>query len=49
MSSLRDEDVRGLDVAMHDARGASGIECVGDLDAEQQNLVDLDRLAGLSG
>src|SRR5271169_3198692 len=36
MSALGDEDVRRLDVAMHDSSGMSGVECVGDLDGERE-------------
>ncbi len=31
-----DEDVRGLDVAMHDSSRMSGVECVRDFDGERQ-------------
>jgi hypothetical protein len=33
--ALRDEDVRWLNIAMHDACGVSGIECVCDFDAQR--------------
>ena len=36
-----DEDVRRLDVAVHDVLGVCGIQCFGDLDSEFQNDVDL--------
>ena len=35
VSALGDEDVRGLDVAMHDAFGVRGVQRVGDLDGER--------------
>jgi hypothetical protein len=34
MSTLGDEDVRGLNVTVDDALGVSGVESVGDLDSD---------------
>jgi hypothetical protein len=34
VSPGRDEDVVGLDIAMNDAHGMSGVQCVGNLDSE---------------
>jgi hypothetical protein len=34
MSTLGDEDVRGLDVAVDDAFGVGGVESVGNLDSD---------------
>ncbi len=39
------EDVGGLDVAMDDPLGVRGVERVGDLDAEIEDLLQLERLA----
>jgi len=46
LAALRDEDIVGLDVAMDDALGVGGIESIGDLDRQFQQLVGLERLAG---
>src|SRR5437667_8932175 len=43
MSSLRDEDVRRLDVAMDDSFGVGCIECIGNLDSKQQHRLQLQR------
>jgi hypothetical protein len=40
-----DEEVRGLDVAMHDALRVSGLECVGDLLAQPDHFLDRQRAA----
>ena len=44
VSAIGDEDIRRLDVAMNDALGMSGIERVGNLDAEVNTS---DRFEGL--
>ena len=46
MAAAGDEDVRRLDVAVDDPGGVRGIQRVGDLDAERQQRVDLERAAG---
>ena len=46
VAPLRQEDVRGLDVAMHDALRVRGVKGVGDLDTEIDNLVNLEHAAG---
>ena len=46
VAPLGQENVCGLDVAMHDALRVRGVKGVGDLDAEIDNLVDLERAAG---
>ena len=38
-----DEDVRGLDVAVHDAAGVGGLEGIGDLRAEIEQRLELER------
>src|SRR5580692_9842749 len=43
VAALGYEDVGGFDVAVHDAFGVRGIECVGDLDGEGKQSVQLDR------
>ena len=43
--AIRDEEVRGLDVAMDDPCGVCGLQRVGDLDRKQQQHVDVDRAA----
>ena len=40
-----DEDIRGLDIAMDDSSGVSGIERVGDFDAQFEQRLELERLA----
>src|SRR5208282_5887606 len=45
LTSIRNEDVRGLDVAMDDAFGVSCIEPIGNLDAQIKHLLDPQRLA----
>src|ERR1700688_1103296 len=42
-SALGDENVRRLDVAMHDALGMGRVERVGNLDAESQKRVIVER------
>ncbi len=46
VSALRDENVRGLDVAMDDAFGVSGVESVGDFDGKRNELIVGERAAG---
>ena len=45
LTSIRDEDVRGLDVPMDDALRVCRIQCIGDLDAQIEQRFDLQRLA----
>ena len=45
MTSVRDEDVRGLDVAMDDAFRMCRVESLGNLDAQIEHRLDLHRLA----
>src|SRR5579864_1165934 len=45
LASIRDEDVRGLDVPMDDTLRVRGVESVGDLDAQIEHCLDLQRLA----
>ena len=45
LSSARDEDVRGLHVAVNDAVGVRGLEPVGDLDPELEDTVHRQRPA----
>jgi hypothetical protein len=45
LTSIRDEDVRGLDVAMDDTLRMCRVERVRDLDAQIENRLDLQRLA----
>ena len=44
--AVHEEDVRGLDVAVHDSLRVRGIQAVGDLDADLQELRNLDGLDG---
>src|SRR5208282_2444927 len=46
LTSTRDEDVRRLDVAMHNALRVRRIQRIGDLDAEINRRLNLQRLAG---
>jgi hypothetical protein len=46
LTSIRDEDVRGLDVAMDDTLRMCRIQCVGNLDSQIEHHFDLQRLAG---
>ena len=41
-----DEDIGGLDVAMDDAFGVSGVERVGNVDADFEEAIDFERRAG---
>ena len=45
LTSIRHEDVRGLDVPVDDALGMSRVESVGDLDAQIEHRLDLQRPA----
>ena len=45
LTSIRDEDVRGLDVPMDDALRMCRVESVGNLDAQIEHRFDLQRLA----
>ena len=45
LSSIRDEDVRGLDVAVDDALRVGRVQSIGDLDAKIEHSLDLQRLA----
>jgi hypothetical protein len=45
IATFGDENVGGLDVAVDDALGMSGIESVGDLDRVSEELIELDRAA----
>jgi hypothetical protein len=45
LAARSDENVGGLDVVMDDAFGVSGVERVGDLNAEIQRLIERERLA----
>ena len=46
MSALGDKNISGLDVAVDDAFSMSGIECVGDFDAERQQGLQFNRPSG---
>ena len=39
VAALGDENIRGLDVAMHDAFGVRGVERVGDFDGEIEQRI----------
>ena len=45
MPALGDEDVRRLDVAMHDASGVGRIQCVGDFDRKREQNLSFERTA----
>ena len=45
LAALGDENIRGLDIAVNDAFGVRGFERVGDLDAEIEKLLGLERAA----
>ena len=38
VTALGHEDIGGLDVAMHDAFGMRGVQCVGDLDGQASSV-----------
>jgi len=46
MAALGDEDICGLDVAMHDALGVCGVEAVGDFGGQREQLFGFDGLTG---
>jgi len=46
LPSIRDEDVRGLDVAVDDALGMCRVESIGDLNAQIEHGFNPHRLAG---
>ena len=43
---IGDEDIAGSDVAMNDAFGMSGLKRIGDVDAEVDELMDIERTVG---
>ena len=43
LSSISDEDIRGLDIAMYDARSMRGIQRIGDADRNFQQRVHFER------
>ena len=45
LSSACDEDVRGLDVAVNDVFRVCSVQSVGDLDAQIEHCLDLQRLS----
>ena len=46
MATFGNEDVRGLDVPMNDARRMSRVQGVGDLNRERQEQIGLQRKSG---
>jgi hypothetical protein len=42
---LRHKNVGGLDIAMNDALGVRGIQCIGNLDSKRQQVLDIQRLS----
>ncbi len=46
VAALGDEDVRGLDVAVDDAFGMRGVECIGNLNRQTEQNIVLERFSG---
>ena len=46
VAAAGDENIRGLDVAMHDAFGVRGVESVGDFNGEIEKFVEFEGAAG---
>ncbi len=46
MTSIRNKDIRRLDIAMHDALGMRRVQGVGDLDAQREDGFQLHRAGG---
>ena len=46
VAAFGDENVGGLDVAMDDAFGVGGVECVGDFDGDAEETIEFEGLAG---
>ena len=46
MAALGDENVGGLDVAMHDSSGVRRVQSIGHLDSERQDQLGFHRSAG---
>src|SRR5208337_4105601 len=44
LASLRDENIGGLDVPMHDALAVRGVERISDLNRQVEQRIDLKRL-----
>ncbi len=46
VAPARDEEIRRLEIAVHDPRGVRGFKGVGHLDGERQQLIDVERAPG---